>query len=133
MIFLSSDSLWQAHLIFLVVARWPPPDKQDELVNSIIEEIIKQQCPLCFEELKVYIILFRNQNTSRTKDLELADGIKSYVSVYYQLWHHILGSSINSAILLLLHGLDDGTVRLSLNVGTSLPIYAAYSRRRAKV
>ena len=93
----------------------------------------KKQCPLCFEELKVYTILFRNQNTMRINDFEKADEIISYKSIHYQIWHYMLGRAIHNPILLLPHDLDDGTDRLSQNVGNSLPICAAYCRRRAKV
>jgi hypothetical protein len=133
MIFLSSRSLRQVHLISLAVARWLPPYKQQELVNSIIREFIKKQCHLCFEELKLYTILFRNQNTTRINDFEKADEIKSYMSIHYEIWHHILRRPIYSPIVPLPHDLDDGTDGLSLNVGNSLPIYATYGRRRTKV
>jgi hypothetical protein len=63
-------SMRQIHLISLAVALWPPPDKQDELVNSKVRELIKKPCRLCFEELTVYTILFRNQNTTTINDLE---------------------------------------------------------------
>ena len=131
--FLSNDSLRQVHLISLAVGLWPPPDKQDALVNSIIRELIKKQCSLCFEESKVYTILFRKQNTRKINDFTKADEIKSYMSVHYQIWYHVLKRPIYSPILLLQHDLDDGTDRFSLNVDISLPIYAAYSRRREKV
>jgi len=57
----------------------------------------------------------------------------SYMSIHYQIWHHILRRSIYSPILRLPHDLDDGVDRMSLNVGNSLSMYAAYIRRRAKV